>query len=66
MVELRYEDSGSDLAVYYWWRDLDRGDDGIWVPKDRWKSLLWDGKRYYDYYRGPSLESSKVTVVSDE
>jgi hypothetical protein len=66
MVEFRYEDSGSDLAVYYGWRDLDRGDDGIWGPEDRWKTYLWDGKRYYDYYRAPVLESSKVTITSDE
>jgi len=65
-TEFRYEDSGSDLVFYYWWRDLDRGDDGILVPEDRWKTLLWDGKRLYDYYRGPSLRSSKVTVISDE
>jgi hypothetical protein len=65
-TEFRHEDSGSDLAVYYWWRDFNRGDDGIWVPKDRWHSYLWDGKRYYDHYRGPSLKPSKVTVISDE
>ena len=65
-TEFRYEDSGSGLAVYYWWRDFIRGDDGILVPQDRWNTLLWDRKRSYDYYRGPSLRVSNVTVISDE
>ena len=65
-TEFRYEDSGSDLAVYYRWRDFDRGDDVILVPEDRCHSYLWDSKRYYEYYRGPSLKSSKVNVISDE
>jgi len=66
MVEFRYEDSGSDLAVYYWFRDLVRGDDGIWVQEDRYHSLLWDRKLYYEYYKAPVLDYSKVVVTSDK
>lgn len=67
MVEFRYEESGSDLKVYYWFRyDLNRGEDGIWVPADRCHSVLWDGKLCYDYYRAPVLDYSKVYVISDE
>jgi len=67
MVEFRYEESGSDLKVYYWFRyDLNRGEDGIWVPADRCHSVLWDGKLCYDYYRAPVLDYSKLYVISDE
>jgi len=49
MVEFRYEDSGSGPAVYYGWKEFDLGDNGIWVPEDRDKSFLWDGKLNYQY-----------------
>ena len=65
-VEFRYEDSGSDLSVYYGFCDLNQEDDGAWVPADRSKSLLWKNKQYYRYYRSPSLEFSTVTVSSDK
>ena len=67
MVEFRYEESGSDLKVYYWFRyDFNRGEDGIWIPADRCHSVLWDGKHYYERYQAAVLDSSKLYVTSDE
>ncbi len=66
MTEFRYEKSGSDLKVYYWFRyDENRGDDGIWLPADRCHSVLWDGEFCYEYHKAPVLDSSDIYVISD-
>ncbi len=67
MTEFRYEKSGGDLKVYYWFRyDENQGDNGTWLPADRCQSVLWDGKFYYEYSKSSFLDSSDVHVLSDQ
>jgi hypothetical protein len=65
--EFRYQGSGGEMAAFLNYKKFNLGDDGIWIPKDQDRSYtnLWDGKRYYDYYKGPSLESSSIDISSD-
>jgi len=66
IVEFRYEHSGKDFKAYTCRTSFNLDDNGIWVEeKSRSKKYLWRDKRYYQYYRGPRLEVSKLYISSD-
>lgn len=65
MSEFRYLDSGKDKCAYSSSKKFNLGEDGIWIPKHGTHIDLWDSKRYYEYYRGPSLKSSNVHIFDE-
>lgn len=62
ITELRYEDNGGDIRVYYSVREVNRQTDGSLVPADQCYSFLWDRKRYYQYFWAPALVDRDIFV----
>jgi len=58
-IEFRYDNSGGNLRAYYGTRSV-REEGGASVAADRGYSYLWDGKRFYQYWKTPAVEDSNV------
>jgi len=58
-VEFRYDNSGGSLRAYYSTRTV-REEGGVSIAADRGYSYLWDGKRFYQYWKTPAVEDSDI------
>jgi len=61
-VEFRYEDDGGNFRAYFHTKDIQSAADGSLVPADRYNSFLWDGERYFEHHRGPTLDKSSTYI----
>jgi hypothetical protein len=62
IFELRYEDDGGDFHAYFCPKRVHSATDGSLVPADRHTSSLWDGKRYIEHHKGPTLDKSSTYI----
>lgn len=66
IVEFRYEHSRKDFKAYTCRTSFNLDENEIWVEeKSKSTKTLWRDKHYYDYYKGPRLEVSKLYISSD-
>jgi hypothetical protein len=65
LVEFRYENTHGAASMYYGRKEFRPAEDGAWIAADDSHAFLWDRKRYYEYRKAPSLDSSRVYVADE-